>query len=251
MKKEEVMRKYNFSDAYLMQLGDNMLSLLDRDIVEFTDRGFNPQKRVELKNRVDDFKNYETDEQLEGIKITATEEKDAKRTIVERMMRTTLLMARTVFKEGSGRYREFGDSDISRQSDEVLVRNAKIVCLSATKYLAELSDEGLTAAKIADLDAARISFDESIDVQRQAINARDISTEGRVETGNSLYELIVKYCEIGKDIWVETNQAKYNDYVIYNTPASPAKNTNAKAENNSATENKEEPKDTDTPSNDI
>lgn len=37
--------------------------------------------------------------------------------------------------------------------------------------------------------------------------------------GNALYKAIVKICNTGKDIWYETNESKYNDYVIYNTPS--------------------------------
>jgi hypothetical protein len=32
-----------------------------------------------------------------------------------------------------------------------------------------------------------------------------------------LYLLLSKYSETGKDIWAEVSEAKYNDYVIYNT----------------------------------
>jgi hypothetical protein len=36
--------------------------------------------------------------------------------------------------------------------------------------------------------------------------------------GNVLYAELVKLCNTGKDIFYSLNEAKYNDYVIYNTP---------------------------------
>ena len=218
MRKEEALRKYNFSDAHLKQLADTVLLLTDRDNAEFADRGFNTNKRAALVQKINFFDTFETDAQLEALKITATQDKDAARQVLEPKMRTVFLMARNVFKETSGRYREFGDPAISQQTDELLVRNARVLINAATKYLVELADEGLTAAKLTDLEAAKQALDDALDVQRQAINDRDIKTEERIEAGNELYELIVKYCEIGRDIWINTHQAKYNDYIIYQIP---------------------------------
>ena len=51
--------------------------------------------------------------------------------------------------------------------------------------------------------------------QGQAIANRDNAAKERVEKANELYALLTRYCEIGKSIWYETNEAKYNDYIIY------------------------------------
>lgn len=221
-KKKETSRNYRFSDAYLKQLSDNMLALIDRDIVEFNDMGFSPAKKSDFAQKIIDFANYPSDEQLEGIKIDCTENKNTARKDLEKIMRMVLLIAKLVFKEGSGKYKEFGNADLSRQTDEELVRNANIMVASANKYLNDLSNDGLSPAKIQQLDLAKKQFDDAIDAQRKAISERDTSTEARVEAGNSLYELLVKYAEIGKNIWYESNEAKYNDYVIYNTPTGNA-----------------------------
>ena len=47
---------------------------------------------------------------------------------------------------------------------------------------------------------------------------RDITTEKRIKALNALYKMVAKYTGIGKDIFYETNEAKYNDYVIYDSP---------------------------------
>jgi len=222
MKKKSVVRKYRFSDAHLKQFADKVLFLLDRDITEFNDRGFSPAKRSDFVLCIDVFENTPSDEQVEGMKITATEDKDNARLAVEKSMRTIFLMAKNVFKEGSGKYKEFGNTDLSRQIDEELVRNAKMTETTANKYLVDLTDEGLTAAKLSLFKTAIITLDTAIDLQFKAISERDTATESRIEAGNTLYDWITKYAEIGKDIWYETNEAKYNDYVIYNTSSGAA-----------------------------
>ncbi|OYU80409.1 MAG: hypothetical protein CFE23_09125 [Flavobacterium sp. BFFFF1] len=216
-KKEMIVPDFNFSYGYLKQLADSTLLLIDRDTVEFTDRGFTPAKRTQIVTALTNFSNFPTDEQINGLKITATATKDAARAAVEKQMRTFLLAAKAVFGTNTGSYREFGNADLTRQTDAELVRNAKVVVVTATKYLSNLAGEGITAAKITALDNARIVFDTAIDQQTQAVNNRDSSTEQRAILANALYALLVKYSDTGKDIWAEASEAKYNDYIIYNT----------------------------------
>ena len=219
MKPENVKKDFNFSYAHLKQVGDNILNLIDRDLVEFTDHGFTPAKRTQLVDAIELFANFPTDEQMDGIKVAATIAKDNARKALEAKMRTMFIAAKNVFTENSGEYREFGNSEISRQTDEELVRTGNLMLASANKYASQLLDEGITVTKIDEFQDAKEKLDDNIDLQLSAINNRDTSTENRAKVANVLYHLIVKYCEIGKDIWYETSEAKYNDYVIYNTPS--------------------------------
>jgi hypothetical protein len=43
---------------------------------------------------------------------------------------------------------------------------------------------------------------------------RDDATEERINLANALYNNLAKYCQIGKSIWDDISEAKYNDYVI-------------------------------------
>ena len=96
------------------------------------------------------------------------------------------------------------------------------VCSSDLKvagdYLSDLSAQGLTQAMIDSLDAEAQSMEDEMNniAEREAI--RDIKTQERVDKGNELYDFVASYCEIGKIIWQDVDEAKYNDYVIY--PAS-------------------------------
>lgn len=217
MKQKMAVRNYNFTDAKLKQLADALLLQIDRDIQDFNDRGFTPAKRSELKSLIEQFENLPSDEQLEGIKMTTTEEKNAVRVKIETALRSIFLMARLVFGENSGKYKEFGNTDLSRQSDEELNRNTAMLVVTSKKYLNDLAAEGLNLAKIDAIDQMKQVFDASIDAQRIAVAERDSGTQNRINMGNALYALMTKYCEIGKDIYYSTNEAKYNDYVIYNT----------------------------------
>ncbi|MBD8081302.1 hypothetical protein [Chryseobacterium caseinilyticum] len=58
----------------------------------------------------------------------------------------------------------------------------------------------------------------AIDAQAKSVSDRDLATEDRIEALNRLYRLVTKYAGIGQDVFYETDEAKYNDYIIYNTP---------------------------------
>lgn len=219
MKKEQAVRIFRLTDAVLKQKADEYIALLDRDFTEFADRGYNAAKKAELVAARDTVESFPNDEQLESIKMNLTEQKDAARKALEKTMRSIFNMAENVFGQYSAKHREFGDALISQQSDAEIVRVAKIMSLTAEKYLAELSTEGLTREKIDILISQRNALDVAIDAQAQGISDRDLATEGRVEALNILYQLLIKYAGIGQDIFYETNEAKYNDYIIYDTPS--------------------------------
>lgn len=219
MKKNSVSREYIFPDAVLKQKADEFINLIDRDIAEFTDRGYTLAKKTEFTNARDAVDNFPSDEQLEAIKIELTAQKDAARNALAKTMRTILNMAQNVYGLASAKYKEFGASDLARQSDAELVRNARIMTVTAEKYLSDLASEGLSADKIATLSTQRDTLDLAIDAQAKGISDRDVATEDRIETLNILYRLLTKYAGIGQDIFYETDEAKYNDYVIYDTPS--------------------------------
>lgn len=219
MKKDPVIREFHLTDAILKQKADEFINLLDRDIIEFTERGYTPAKKTELinaRNAVDDFP---SDEQMEAIKVDLTNQKDAARSAMEKTMRTILNMAENTFGFGSAKHKEFGASDLTRQPDAEIVRNARILAAAAQKYLGDLQTEGLTVEKITMLTTQRETLDLAIDAQAKGISDRDVATEDRTEILNVLYRLLTKYAGIGQDIFSETDEAKYNDYVIYDTPS--------------------------------
>jgi hypothetical protein len=134
-------------------------------------------------------------------------------------MRTIFNMASNHFGASSAQYRAFGPSDLTRQPDAELARTYKIMVTAATENLAEMSAEGLSQTMIDTLATQGSTYDETIDAMAKGISDRDIATESRVEALNDLYALLSKYAGIGQDIFYETNEAKYNDYVIYDTPS--------------------------------
>lgn len=220
--KNKILLEFNFSLARLKQLADNMVQLMDRDSTQFADRGFTPAKRTAFVAQIDLYTAIRSDEELEGERITAVQLKDQARQLLEINLRTLANMVDNKMADFPGRQSEFGATDFTRQTDDELVRTARKSVRSAGKYLADLADEGLTTAKIAQLETLCNDFDRKIDLAIKAENDRNTATENRHIEANKLYQLLVKYSNTGKTIWADVSEAKYNDYVLYNNSTGSA-----------------------------
>ncbi len=214
-KKKEAMRVYTLSDADLAQLGDKAVELITRDIAELDTYGIDDDDKDWIADTTTSFKNYPTDEELEGEVSDKTEKKDEAADVVKVDVRSIMVRASNAFGVKAAKYRKFGTKGMDNMDDNNLHRLGNRVVRVATGYLAELAEEGLTQAIIDVLDDKNNAFGDAIDAKDEAVRERDISTEDRVDLGNSLYEKIVKVFNAGKDYWVNKDEAKYNDYVIY------------------------------------
>jgi len=215
--KKEVVVLFNFTFAKLKQLCDNMLQLIDRDKIEFEDRGYNEEKKAAFAAQIETFVSIPSDETLDGMKQTTTQDKDAIRKELEIAMRGVISAVQIVFKNFPGKQVEFGEFEITRIKDNELVRNARLMKTAATKYLDELAAEGINEAKISTLESLNVKFDKAIDLQKKAITDRNSVTERRRIEANKLYEILMDNSERGKSIFADVSQAKYSDYVVYNT----------------------------------
>ncbi|MCX6154618.1 MAG: hypothetical protein NT007_10695 [Candidatus Kapabacteria bacterium] len=115
----------------------------------------------------------------------------------------------------SSQVRKFDAGDMTKQDDKRFLTTCRFGVGIAREYLTDLTSVGLTDDMIDDLeDTAQLMEDAMNDIAT-AQETRDIKTVERIEKGNEIYALVSRYCEIGKYIWEDVNEAKYNDYVIY------------------------------------
>ena len=77
----------------------------------------------------------------------------------------------------------------------------------------------LTAAILAAHDTLLGEFSDALEEQSDETADRDKKQQIRVEAGNALYAQVVKYCNYGQRQYFATDEAKYNDYIVYNTPS--------------------------------
>ncbi len=116
--------------------------------------------------------------------------------------------------EGRGKYKTFGFEDMTRLSDNELYRMVKRVVRVGTSLQADLTLQGLTPTQLTDLTALNTKLDTDIDAVHDAEEQRDLQTQDRIKKGNMLYKEMVKLSSIGQSLFQDTDEAKYNDYVL-------------------------------------
>jgi len=212
-------RDYNLTDPNLVLKCQDTLDSIDRDIFEFSDRGFTAVKRTDFDDKTTAFNGMPSDNYLLGQQQIKTQEKNTSRTACEKKVNTVLTAVENVWGQRSAEYALFTeDESLSNLTDPELLRFLEDFADSTEQYLTELAGEGVDAADVTELRELRIKFNDDLKAQAKAEKARNTGNNGRIKAGNILYALLVKYCNTGKDIWIGTDESKYNDYVIYDTP---------------------------------
>lgn len=218
MEKKPAVRLYQFPDGTLVIKGNNFITSARRDATEFGERNITDANTFSLiEADIDTFKNLPTDEELEGIKMDFTEKKDLKEDAIKKQISRIMTAAANIFGTGSAKYYRFGAKGVDAMVESELLKCARRVARTANSLMTDLAAEGVTTALTATLLTTATEYEDAIDDQLDAINDRNIAAEERIEAGNTIYLKLVKLTNTGKDIWYTVNEAKYNDYIIYNT----------------------------------
>jgi len=219
MTNKKTLREFNFEESQLLIKCETTITAALRDKDQLLEVGFTNDKRLAFQAQLDALKLVSTDEFMLGQQIARTQDKETARQAVEKSLRTILTIAGSFYGVASGKFKQFGSANIGRLNDDQLLRYSRNAATTATALLAELQPEGVTPAMITALNTKITTFDTAINSQITAVRQRDIITEERTTKANELYHTLAKICTLGKNIWYGINEAKYNDYIIYNTPS--------------------------------
>ena len=222
-RKQSTSREYKFSDPELKNASDNIISSVQRDRDQFILRGITDQKVAQVQAMIAGFADMPTDVELMGTMAAATLTKDNLAEAIRVKTRSVRTMAQNVHGVKSPLYRSFGFEGMDKMTDDQLYLQGKRTLREATAQMAQLSAEGLTAAMLNALQTLLADFENAIHEKQEAEKNRDIQTQLRVDAGNALYREIIRFANTGKDIWASTNEAMYNDYIIYTSPATSTK----------------------------
>lgn len=222
MKKKEVVRDYKFSDAKLVITTKEKIAFIRRDKIEFEGYGITIELVDELEALANAFSDSATDVEFVEAQVEVTTAKDVIADKLREAIRTVMSRVVLKYEVQTAKYKKFGTETLSRQSDAQLILIAGRVFRVGTEMLAELAANGLTAAMLNNIKSLRDDLEHEIISMNLKIADRDIEQESRVEAGNVIYAILMKYTATGQSIWATSNVAKYNDYVVYNTPTGEA-----------------------------
>ena len=227
MKKKPVTQDFEMTLGEFATIMKAKVALAKRDAAEFAKQGTTAEQLTAVETSITEFENLPTDDELLGLQMNATAAKDKASEVLKSSMLEILGRAASKYGIESGYYRQFGVKALSALDGGELTTAARRVFRVGTKMLEDLADEGLTAAMLTALKTNTDAYETNLIAQEEAIANREIAVETRLEKANAIYAVVVKLCDKGKRIWQATNQAKYNDYVLYQ--GSPAKQDETKA----------------------
>jgi hypothetical protein len=222
MKKKEVVRTFNFSDAVLVTKGKEKIAFIKRDASEFAKFGITDANIASLENSLTVFSETATDVEALNEQTEVTTIKDAKAEELRVAIRAVMTRVELQFGLTSSKYRKFGTDTLSKQTDADLLITGKRVVRVAKIFLSELAKKGLTQTMLDTITGICNDFENLIIDMKIKIGDRDIQQEDRIEAANIIYNILVSYTNTGQSIWTTSNVAKYNDYVLYNTTTGDA-----------------------------
>ncbi|MGH1336153.1 MAG: hypothetical protein ACRBFS_08500 [Aureispira sp.] len=215
MKKQSIIREYNFPDADLYAQCRQRIANIQRDQKEFESYAYTANKIQQFETLCDSFADQPDDDELVGTQMEATGKKNVAREKLKTAIRSVMTRVASKYNTRSGHYRKFGTVKMNDMSDAKLLLCGRRVVRVATKLLSFLAETGLRQNHVDVVQKAAAAFENSLHLQQDRISDRDIFVEKRIELGNELYKELVLVCNIGKDVWAESNKAKYENYTIY------------------------------------
>ena len=215
-----VNREFGMSYADLIGICNTIHICMIRDAVQFAEYAISALVTTGFETKINAFLALPTDSDLSSDIVIATQNKNSVTDELRTMLRSFTTRAKLAFGDNSGKYDKFTIKELSRLNDNDLLVFGEKVQRNATVYLTELAAAGVDQALIDDLGDKIEEFRVAKDAQDNAIMNRDDASNNRTKKANELYGLLTNYCEVGKTIWYETNEARYNDYVIH-TGSSP------------------------------
>ncbi len=215
MKKQSTQRKYNFPDADLYLQCMERAKYANRDIKSFEQYGYGKDKLKTFLTMCEKFRGLPDDDELVGDQMITTDKKYEAAEKLKTAIRS--IMTRVAIKYGnrSGRYRKFGTAKMGDMTDAQLLFCGRRVCRVARQQIDFLVEVGVNEKNISRVVEECRNFENALNIQQDKLAERDISVERRIEQGNKLYDEFVVLCNIGKDIWAETDKVKYEHYTIY------------------------------------
>jgi uncharacterized protein YwlG (UPF0340 family) len=217
MKNKEILIDFNLTYGSLIQKADDLMSSAVRDLVDLIKYGMT-QETIDATQLIrDEFVEMPTDAELVGDKIGKTEAKTNKAEELREGIKDIENRVGLKYGKKSWQRRKINAGELSRLSDAELCRIGYSTARIATGFVDEQGSMGLTQQLVDELKTTTQDFDDLIDQQEDAIKERDISTQERRLKANALYEKIIHISDTGKAAYYGTNEAKYNDYVIYDT----------------------------------
>lgn len=215
MNKLKITRKYNFSDTELIYIANKQLKYITRDIEEFKEYSSSQLNLTIYIKSLQAFVDYPTDVILESEKVECIARRNEIRKEIETAIRDIHFIAKLTFSKTPDQIKQLGNAYLSKQSETQILATAQQIGNIIGEYRQGLAENGLTNAKFDNFNKIHEDLKNTIKLLDEATIKRKQATSERIILANELYKFVSCYSELGRLIWKDKNQTKYDNYVIY------------------------------------
>ncbi len=213
-----LLSKGNFTYSSLYFENRNKLDSANRDLAKLEAYGISPELLEKANALGEQLINFPTDAELEGQQMISTTERNTEAEKLRNAIRWILSRVGYVFGKESDVYAQFRTKQLSQQKTISLVEIGMRVSRLFDLLQTDLIDQSFTAIEIDAFNDQLLAYTESIDHQERAKKNRDLATQQRRRIAANLFHELQYICNVGKDVWRGINEAKYNDYLLYDSP---------------------------------
>ena len=204
------------SYAGVYDLGKEKIAFAKRDAIRFQEFGYNSDKIAETEALVEQLRTTERDAELLGEQVRKTHERNTLDTLVRANIRKIQVRLETVYSESNPTFLSlFKVSDLSKITYSELILEGERILRKCRTYSSELTVNGITETLVNEFENVLSQLRETSIDQKLKVADRDYASGNRLQLANNVYKQIFDICAIGKAIWIDENEALYNDYVIY------------------------------------
>lgn len=215
MNSSKIRRKYSITDIKLCAIASNLCRAMDNNLEDLRIFGVTEEKIAEFRDLYQEFAYFENDIVSISNTMIATEQKKAIFDELDVSIQKMSLRFELQFGVNSLEVKSLGIKGLKKMIDDSKILIARRVLEQVNLYFGDLSVNGLTQELINEFETLINSAEAALNEQRTLMNAREVSTLKRIKIGNELYDLVVKYCKIGKKVYANKNSTYYSNYLIY------------------------------------
>ena len=150
-------------------------------------------------------------------RIAVVEQIDIRNTttvFLKKKMRSILHRIKTMYAPSSWEYRSFDGRKYYNSPPRKLLEKVNNMIVAASNQLPNLEKVNITSADLEELTTLASRLNQSLIDERSAVAVREFNTLQRADKAAELFGILKQYSLIGKSIWEDVSEAKYNNYLI-------------------------------------
>lgn len=216
-------RKFNFSYEVLKTKATAYVYLLQRDSEVAQNVLITPEA---LTQQIATLHDTGVDNLFELNRIEITNEKNILSKQIQQKIRIMQTKMQIVYAKNKYIYNSFFIKELSEKRNEKLLTILRDFIAAVTKYHAEFQAVGITLDDINELNTMYVKLGELLSAKKQADYIRDIAAQQRQHAASQLYDMLTQINNIATVIFRNTDEARYNDYILYDTVKTASQSNN-------------------------